>query len=136
MDFIESIYPDLKVQEHPKINSTADVAILTPLNKDVDKINDIIIDKLEGTAQTFYSVDELLDEENQPDETSIHVPVEFINILEPSGFPKHELKLKIGCCVILLRNLDVEKGLCNGTKLTILEMQMRNFIRFQSRKNV
>jgi hypothetical protein len=124
LDFIESIYPDLK-NEHPKIQSSADIAILTPLNKDVDKINDIIIDKLAGNVQTFYSADELVNEKQESDELSNLVPVEFINTLEPSGFPKHILRLKIGCCVILLRNLDVEKGLCNGTKMTVLKMSPR-----------
>ena len=43
----------------------------------------------------------------------------LINSLTSAGFPPHELELKIGCPVILLRNLNPKIGLCNGTKLVI-----------------
>ena len=33
--------------------------------------------------------------------------------------PPHRLALKIGAVVILLRNVSIYKGLCNGTRLII-----------------
>ena len=33
------------------------------------------------------------------------------------------LRLKVGCPVILLRNIDPANGLCNGTRLIIREFQ-------------
>ncbi|XP_074283963.1 uncharacterized protein LOC141608516 [Silene latifolia] len=35
------------------------------------------------------------------------------------GLPRHELKLKVGMPVILLRNISPARGLCNGTRLII-----------------
>ena len=57
------------------------------------------------------SVDTICDE----DEVTRY-PTEFLNSLTPSGCPPHELILKIGVPVMLLRNLDPPM-LCNGTRL-------------------
>ncbi|XP_057310674.1 uncharacterized protein LOC130648635 [Hydractinia symbiolongicarpus] len=46
-------------------------------------------------------------------------PVEFLNSITPSGMPPHCLKLKTGAIVMLLRNIDINNGLCNGTRLII-----------------
>nr|KAJ0185491.1 hypothetical protein LSAT_V11C900491050 [Lactuca sativa] len=44
-------------------------------------------------------------------------PMEYLNSLNVSGVPPHYLRLKTGCPVILLRNIDPSNGLCNGTRL-------------------
>ncbi|CAN1267693.1 hypothetical protein LINPERPRIM_LOCUS12883, partial [Linum perenne] len=44
---------------------------------------------------------------------------EFLNSLQIGNFPEHQLKLKVGVPVILLRNLDQTIGLCNGTRMVI-----------------
>jgi ATP-dependent DNA helicase PIF1 len=41
--------------------------------------------------------------------------------------PPHELRLKVGCPVLLLRNLDAPRGLCNGTRLRVQHLD-RNII--------
>ena len=42
--------------------------------------------------------------------------------------PPHTLELKVGCIVMLLRNLDLSIGLCNGTQLFVQHLY-RNRIR-------
>ncbi|XP_057790213.1 uncharacterized protein LOC131007083, partial [Salvia miltiorrhiza] len=51
----------------------------------------------------------------------IHTP-EFLNSLKCSGVPNHELYLKVGTPVMLLRNIDHANGLCNGTRLVITRL--------------
>ena len=42
---------------------------------------------------------------------------EYLNTLQPNGFPEHILTLKEGMPLMLLRNINPREGLCNGTKL-------------------
>jgi hypothetical protein len=49
-------------------------------------------------------------------------PMEFLNSISIPGLPPHELRLKKNAIVMLLRNLNVERGLCNGTRLIVNEM--------------
>ncbi|XP_057779966.1 uncharacterized protein LOC130998566 [Salvia miltiorrhiza] len=50
-----------------------------------------------------------------------HTP-EFLNGIKCSGTPNHQLFLKIGTPVMLLRNIDHANGLCNGTRLIITRL--------------
>ncbi len=52
-------------------------------------------------------------------------PVEFLNTLRFSGIANHELQLKVGVPILLLRNLNQSIGLCNGTKLIIKRLGQR-----------
>nr|XP_047123764.1 uncharacterized protein LOC105849148 [Hydra vulgaris] len=78
----------------------ANCAILTPTNVDSLAINEEVVDRL---------------------------PVEFLNSLTPSGMPVHCLKINIGAVVMLLRNLDLKGGLCNGTRLMVRALHNNYF---------
>ncbi|WZZ70705.1 hypothetical protein YC2023_082075 [Brassica napus] len=47
---------------------------------------------------------------------------DFLNSIKASGLPNHKLRLKIGCPVMLMRNIDHVGGLMNGTRLQIIDM--------------
>ena len=47
---------------------------------------------------------------------------EFLNSLNSFGLPLAHLELKLGCPIILLRNLDHKHGLCNGSRATVVQM--------------
>ncbi|UYV61151.1 hypothetical protein LAZ67_1003601 [Cordylochernes scorpioides] len=49
-------------------------------------------------------------------------PPEFLNSLNPSVMPLHKLKLKVGAIIMLLRNLNTKRGLCNGTRLVVTKL--------------
>ncbi|KAJ0614373.1 putative DNA helicase [Helianthus annuus] len=86
-------------------------AILSTRNESVDEINDQMIDIFQGEEKVYYSFDEVEDDHHNL------YPIEFLNSLTVSGLPPHKLQLKIGCPIILLRNIDPSHGLCNGTRL-------------------
>eukprot|EP00267_Zea_mays_P043218 XP_020395285.1 uncharacterized protein LOC109940250 [Zea mays] len=96
-------------------------AILSTRNDWVDMINVKMIDRFQGEHMVYHSFDSAMDDPHN------YYPPEFLNTLTPNGLPPHVLKLKIGCPVILLRNIDPANGLCNGTRLVVCGFQ-RNSI--------
>ena len=44
---------------------------------------------------------------------------EFLNSIRGSGMSSHEIRLKVGTPIMLLRNIDRAIGLCNGTRLIV-----------------
>jgi ATP-dependent DNA helicase PIF1 len=53
------------------------------------------------------------------DDQAMVISTKFLNTIILAGMPPHRLALKVGVLIILLRNLDVASGLCNGTRLII-----------------
>ncbi|CAB3261250.1 unnamed protein product [Arctia plantaginis] len=94
-------------------NTLSQRAILAAKNVDVDEINFQIQQLLLGDLMSFKSIDTVVDENE-----SVNYPIEFLNSLDIPGMPPHNLRLKIGSPIFLLRNLNPPQ-LCNGTRLVI-----------------
>ena len=109
-DLINAIFPSLETNTDSSEYITSR-AILSTKNENVDEINDQLIGRFHGEEKIYYSFDEAEDDNNN------FYPLEFLNSLNVSGLPPHYLRLKIGCPIILLRNIDPSNGLCNGTRL-------------------
>ncbi|XP_029148390.1 uncharacterized protein [Arachis hypogaea] len=99
-----------------------DRAILAPTLQIVDELNNYMMSLNPTEAQTYYSSDKACPTESNNDLlASIHTP-EFLNTIKCSGVPNHELTLKIGTPIMLLRNIDHSAGLCNGTRLVVTKL--------------
>ena len=48
---------------------------------------------------------------------------EFLNEINCSGIPNHRLRLKVGVPIMLLRNIDQDNGLCNRTRLQVIDLK-------------
>src|SRR5579862_9650826 len=68
-----------------------------------------------GQVCTFRSTDKIIDDGG----LDIY-PTEYLNSIIVPNLPPHELNLKIGAPVILLRNLDPSAGMCNGTRMRVV----------------
>ncbi|VDL81296.1 unnamed protein product [Nippostrongylus brasiliensis] len=106
--------------EPGNVYSLAELAILAPKNSHVHTINTDALRRLNvlnaQDERTFRSVDDAIVDANVDE---LRMPTEYLNSLTPSGMPPHELHLKKGAIVMLLRNLDLDNGLCNGTRLMV-----------------
>ncbi|XP_076301721.1 uncharacterized protein LOC143219730 [Lasioglossum baleicum] len=112
-DLIARIYPDVHNLHSKSTEWLEERAILTPKNDQASVINDTLLKSFAGAEHQYKSVDTVMHTDN-----AIHYPVEFLNTLNPPGLPSHELILKVGAPVMLLRNLNPPK-LCNGTRLRV-----------------
>lgn len=85
----------------------------------VDDINCFVIDKIPGETCTYLSQDSIDDNGGEEHDFDSSFPVEYLNSINMPCLPKHELKLKIGATVMLMRNLNQILGLCNGTRMIV-----------------
>ncbi|TVU06803.1 hypothetical protein EJB05_46838, partial [Eragrostis curvula] len=113
---VADIFPDLlaNVNDAAYMSSRA---ILSTKSEYVDQLNSKMIEMFPGHSKVFYSFDSVEDDQTN------NYPIDFLNSLTPNGLPPHELKIKINCPLILLRNLDPHNGLCNGTRLVVRGFQ-------------
>ena len=111
INFCNIIFPDLaqNITDHKWLEGRA---ILTPTNREVHAINELMKSKMPGDAIKLSSADSLED----PDDT-FRFNIEYLNTLRPNGFPRHNIILKPGMPLMLLRNTNPREGLCNGTRM-------------------
>ncbi|MGN6629793.1 MAG: AAA family ATPase, partial [Candidatus Nitrosocosmicus sp.] len=112
-NLIEEIFGDLK--NCSNFEELCEKAILAPYNSIVDKYNENIIELFPGEPVEYLSIDETEIANN------FHVPLEILNSLKCTSLPNHKLIVKKNSMVMLIRNLNVKEGLCNGTRLQVID---------------
>jgi ATP-dependent DNA helicase PIF1 len=107
---IDIVFPELNTYQDNS-ETMINRIILSPKNENVDFINAMLIEQFPGDSIKYYSFDEAINPHAQSFDE------DFFNTLTPNGVPPHELILKTNCPIILLRNINLSEGLCNGTRL-------------------
>ena len=95
---------------------TASRSLICPTNKTVDLINNKVMARFPGAERVYRSHDKVTSED------SFNYPQEYLNTLSPSGMPPHQLKVKVGCPIMLMRNMQPQQGHCNGTKYIVVSL--------------
>ncbi|GJJ68098.1 ATP-dependent DNA helicase PIF1 [Entomortierella parvispora] len=128
--FIRTLYPGMAgrlstaqgLQAPEILEFFAQRALLTPLNANVDLLNSLATEMIPGDA-IIYNARDCIPKDESPD--AGQYPPEFLNSMNPSGLPPFKLELKVGQPIILLRNINPAKVLCNGTRLIVLRLGQR-----------
>jgi len=119
-DMVKDMYGDIIKRKQYKIMTN--YVILSARNVDVDEINEKVVNLLDETTERVYtSIDTL---ETTGDNQDIHeiILIEYLNSLNPLCLPPYKLRLRKYTIVMLIRNLSINEGLCNGTRLLILDL--------------
>ncbi|XP_074303209.1 uncharacterized protein LOC141637635 [Silene latifolia] len=115
---VDEIYPSF-VEGSKDDEYLRERAILTPLNETTDTVNDYMTGQIPCNYKIYKSCDEVCAASIDSDDQFSAYPIEYLNTLNLQGLPRHELKLKVGMPVMLLRNINPSQGLCNGTRLIV-----------------
>lgn len=95
--------------------------ILAARNDDVSAINNETLNVFPGETITYLAADKMSDDVHLDRTMENQYPNEFLNSLNPPGLPPFKLDLKVGCPIMLLRNIAPKDGLCNGTRLVVVK---------------
>jgi len=87
------------------------------MNKKVNELNVTVLAKFPGPVRLFPSIDFIPNSERLgEDDPLLNYPVEYLNEINCGTLPLAKLELKIGCPVMVLKNLDAANGVCNGSR--------------------
>jgi ATP-dependent DNA helicase PIF1 len=95
-------------------------AIMSSTNDIIQQRNFEMVQRLPGEMIISESIDSCV----EPEDIATY-DAEVLNRINASGIPPHRLALKPGACIILIKNLNVKHGHCNGTRYIIKEMTSR-----------
>jgi PIF1-like helicase/Helicase len=116
---IDTVYPGIYNQANHSDQYFSQRVILASKNDDVDDLNHHILSKLPGQEHVFHSADSIANNENG----ELLYPAEYLNSINCSGLPLAHMALKIGCPVMVLQNLNMAGGVCNGTRGILTRMR-------------
>ena len=112
-ELINNIYKDINENSN-NCCYFRDRVIVSPTNASVDNVNQDIYNRLSGKEMAYLSQDKSIKSEEGMDiQTSVY------NRIDSPSIPPHDLKLKIGCTAMIIRNLRPSET-CNGTRAMVI----------------
>ncbi|XP_057518354.1 uncharacterized protein LOC130799268 [Amaranthus tricolor] len=96
-----------------------DWAVPAATNEIVCRVNDYAMSLIHSEEKVYLSSDSISKAYGFVNNQNNVFSVEFLNIIKCSGLPNHEIRLKKGVPIMLLRNSDQSAGLSNGTRLIV-----------------
>lgn len=101
-------------------------AILSARNVDVDEINKRVISLLPENTEVVYTSVDSAEKQDSNERLQEHILPEYLHTLNPAALPPHELRLRKYAVIMLIRNLSISEGLCIGTRLLVLDLNVNS----------
>ena len=102
-----------------------DHIILCSRNDEVHNINEAILQQFNLGPNTEVHMLRSIDSVSKEDRMHYTYSAEFLQQLNTGRLSPALLCLKVGCSVILLRNLDPGEELYNGTRMVVLNVRRK-----------
>ncbi|CAL5421282.1 unnamed protein product [Camellia sinensis] len=124
-ELLSAVYPQLDVADTSTPSFLTERTILSARNDDVSAINIAALNIFPGNTYTYLAADKMAEDDEIDPSITNRYPNEFLNSLDPPGLPAFKVELKVGCPIMLLRNIAPKDGLCNGTRLMVSRCDTR-----------
>ncbi|XP_076935112.1 uncharacterized protein LOC143601633 [Bidens hawaiensis] len=121
-DLVDFVYPSM-LESFNDLTYFQERALLSFFNEVVQVINDRMLAYFPGQEMESLSSDSIDEVESVSEDIdpTLYSP-NFLNCIKMSGVPNHRLLLKVGVPIMLLRNINQKKDLCNGTRLQVVSL--------------
>ncbi|KAI8561187.1 hypothetical protein RHMOL_Rhmol04G0318500 [Rhododendron molle] len=124
-ELLSTVYPQLDVVDASTPTFLTERTILSARNEDVNAINAAALNIFPGDAISYLAADKMSEDDEVDQTIANRYPNEYLNSLDPTGLPPFKVELKVGCPIILLRNIAPKDGLCNGTRMMVVRCAPR-----------
>ena len=94
--------------------------ILAPCNTDVSGVNEAILHQMQGESTIFHNADQVIQEKCADGPNELPVTMEFLHSITSSSLPPGQLKIKKSCPLLLMWNLSLLNGQCNGSHMVVV----------------
>ena len=131
VDLARFVFPNVhaateQVLQHPTREALRELsarALLTPKNDAVHALNDLIIREFPQHTHVLLRGHTSIAEPTPEDLTAY--PPDYLNSLDLPGLPPANMHVYRGALVIFLRNIDPDRGLCNGARAIVVRASTR-----------
>ena len=131
-EFLAHVYGDiasaslsaLQTPTTDALNFLATRAILAPKHEDVNALNDAALGSFPAATHQVLHATTYIPGATAEDLASF--PAEYLDALDLPGLPPARLAMCPGAVVMLVRNIDYENGLCNGTRALVVSVSRRS----------
>ena len=88
----------------------------------MEQVNNYLLSKIPGEEKLYLSANSMMIMSVYTNSQTELYSMDFLNSIKSFGLPNHEIALKVGVPIMLLRKIDQAASLCNDTRLIVTRL--------------